>query len=137
MAKKKEEQEIEVRRLQNNDIFTVAKMLLKVTGDAKEEITTLIKDSQAKTEEGEERTPEEEMRVGIQLATVVIEKCLTHAEKDLKKWLGDMCGMSAKEFGEAPAETSLIVMEQLIEEDLKNFFSRAFRLFRKMRKSEN
>ena len=144
MAEKEKQQDIEIRRLQNNDIFRIAKMLLKVSGDAQDEITTLVQDNLANrpdkkaenlTDKEKAERNKQDLQTGLQLARIVLEKCLTHAEQDLMEWFGDLCGMSAKEFGEASPELTLDIIEQLVEEDLKNFFSRAFRLFSKMRRS--
>ncbi|MCK8826409.1 hypothetical protein MWH25_01430 [Natroniella acetigena] len=128
---------IEVRDLKAKDVFTVSKMLLKVTGKAKDQIFNLITadDVKEKIESKEELTGTEQVELGIKIAYEVLSVCLEHAENDLKEWFADLIGVTAEEFDEMSFDTPMIIIEKVVtKEEAKSFFTRAFALFKKMKK---
>lgn len=130
--------EIKVRTLNVNDMFFMARLLLKVGDDLKDDLTALLssaakKGKKVKDAKGSDETLEGE--VGLALAWKVLSACLEHAEKDLKEWLASLVNKTSEEFGEMPIDTSLVVIDQLMEqENLANFFSGVSALYSKMNK---
>jgi hypothetical protein len=130
---------MEVRELKTKDIFTVAKMLLKISGEAREEISTLISSKQEETE-GEKDKAElkkQQTDLGLQIFMSLATKLMEHAEDDLISWFGDLTGMTKEEFANSELTASLDVIEELSErDDFKTFLSRAYALYKKMTVSE-
>jgi len=130
---------MEVRELKTKDIFTVAKMLLKISGEAREEISTLISSKQKETE-GEKDKAElkkQQTDLGLQIFMSLATKLMEHAEDDLISWFGDLTGMTKEEFANSELTASLDVIEELSErDDFKTFLSRAYALYKKMTVSE-
>jgi len=133
---------VEVRELTNQDIFTVAKMLLKTVQSGNKEIAEIYKKHKEeqqkmineKQEKGEKITEEDMVSEGIQVAMEIFYILLEHSEKELMKWLADLCDMNYTEFRDAPVYTMPQVIEQLAEqENLKSFFQSAYSLYKKMK----
>ena len=129
---------MDIRQLKTKDIFTLANMLLKVSGEAQEELTTLIT---SKHLENKDKTKEEQLQdqmdLGLQIFFSLSNKLMEYAEDDLIRWFADLTDMTVEEFYDTEITASLDVIETLSErEDLQNFLSRAFSLYKKMTKSE-
>lgn len=129
---------MDIRQLKTKDIFTLANMLLKVSGEAQEELTTLIT---SKHLENKDKTKEEQLQdqmdLGLQIFFSLSNKLMEYAEDDLIRWFADLTDMTVEEFYDTEITASLDVIENLSErEDLQNFLSRAFSLYKKMTKSE-
>ena len=129
---------MDIRQLKTKDIFTLANMLLKVSGEAQEELTTLIT---SKHLENKDKTKEEQLQdqmdLGLQIFFSLSNKLMEYAEDDLICWFADLTDMTVEEFYDTEITASLDVIENLSErEDLQNFLSRAFSLYKKMTKSE-
>ena len=138
MVKPKKGLELEIRPLNVDDVFTVAKMLGKISKSALEEIAEAL--TREIREEGIEEVEEGEMEVDAKkgvnptrLGMVIISSVFLEAEEDLKAWLGDLIGHSAEEFGAMPANTVLDVIEGLVsQEGIRDFFARASQLATKI-----
>ncbi len=144
--------DLKVRGLTVDDMFAVTDMLFSITGDAKKEISEIIvtgaqQEIKKKQEEKKgitkELTPDERQlkyakpaEVGIKVTLIVLQTCLRHAKEDMKKWMGSLIDKSPEEFGGMPIDTPLDILSALSEkEDLPNFFSKAFALYKKMNES--
>ena len=133
------EDEIEVRELKTRDVFTVSKILLSLSDEAAQEISTIVskEDLESNDKEEEKEIDEEaETRTGIQLAISVGQILIENAEGELLDWLADMANMEREEFEESAIDTPLIVIEDIIEQEgFQNFLSRASSLYKKMNSS--
>lgn len=130
---------MEVRELKTKDIFTVAKMLLKISGEAREEISTLIssKKDDVEGEKDKSELKKQQTDLGLQIFMSLATKLMEHAEDDLMSWFGDLTGMTKEEFANSELTASLDVIEELSERDeFKTFLSRAYALYKKMTVSE-
>ncbi len=106
---------VKVRPLCVNDLFAVAKIIAKATGEGMKAL--------ASVQDASER------EVGMAIVTVGI----THAEKETKAWLADLVGKTPEELAKMPIMTALDIAEQLAEqEDIKVFFTRANALAKKL-----
>lgn len=138
--KSAENKPIKVRPLKTKDVMTVARMLLKVVGEAKDKLSNIIKASNLSPEEAEKETESQKkvrkMELGLNLALTVLDTCLIYAESDLKAWFADLIGIAPEEFDETPLNTIPEIMSQLkTNEDLKSFFSNVLVLFSEMNAS--
>ncbi len=132
------EDEIEVRELKTKDVFTVSKILLSLSDEAAQEISTIVskEDLESDDEDDEEVNEEAQKRTGIQLAISVGQILIENAEGELLDWLADMANMEREEFEESAIDTPLIVIENVIEQEgFQNFLSRASSLYKKMNSS--
>lgn len=110
--------EIKIRQLQVQDIFTVARMLGKITKGARVELASALA--------GKKANPTE-------MGMVIFQSVVTEAEEDLKAWLASMAGVEVAEFGKMPATALLDVIEGLFEQEgIKDFFARASSLATKL-----
>ena len=106
---------VKVRPLCVNDLFSVAKIIAKATGEGMKALANM--------QDAGER------EVGMAIVTVGV----AHAEKETKAWLADLIGKKPEELGKMPMTTALDIVEQLAEqEDIKTFFTRASALAGKM-----
>ena len=106
---------IEVRPLIFDDLFAVAKIIAKATGEGMKALAN-IQDAG-------------EMEVGMAIVTVGV----AHAEKETKAWLADLVGITPEELGKMPMTTAIDIVEQLAEqEDIRTFFTRANALAKKL-----
>jgi len=104
--------DLEIRKLETHDLFTVATIL----GKCGEEATKVI----SQIGEGKSATA-----IGLAFLAVV----LKHAESDIKKWMASLIGKSVEEFDKLPFDTPLAIVEKLAKtEDIKGFFMRARKL---------
>lgn len=112
--------DIEVRSLLVMDVFTVARMLSKVTKGARVELARVIA--------GEKPDPTE-------LGLTIFQSLFADAEEDIKSWLADLVGKSKEEFGAMPATTVIDVIEGLAnQEDIVDFFGRVSQLVARLEK---
>ena len=108
----------EIRSLQVNDVFTVARMLGKITKGARLQLASILT--------GKKVNPTE-------LGMVLFQSLVTEAEEDLKAWLADLINKNKADFELMPATTILDVIEKLIEQEgIKDFFARASLLATKL-----
>jgi len=106
---------IKVRPLVVDDLFAVAKIIAKATGEGMKALASMQDAS--------------EREVGIAIVTVGV----AHAEKETKAWLADLVGKTPEELAKMPIMTALDIAEQLAEqEDIKAFFTRAKDLAKKL-----
>ena len=102
-----------MRNLQINDIFTVAKILSKVSRGA---VSQIANAADGKVSESE-------------LGITLISSLFTEAEVEVKTWLADLMGIPAEDFGQLPAVELLNAVDELRQkEDIKDFFARASQL---------
>lgn len=135
--KSAENKPIKVRPLKTKDVMTVARMLLKVVGEAKEKLSNIIKVSNLPPEEADKETESQKkarkMELGLNLALTVLDTCLVHAESDLKVWLADLIGVTPEEFDESELNTIPEIFNQLrANEDIQSFFSNVLAMFKAM-----
>lgn len=106
---------VKVRPLCVNDLFAVAKIIAKATGEGMKALANMQDAS--------------EREVGMAIVTVGV----AHAEKETKAWLADLVGKTPEELAKMPIMTALDIAEQLAEqEDIKVFFTRANALAKKL-----
>ena len=107
--------DIKVRPLVVDDLFAVAKIIAKATGEGMKALANM-------QDAGE-------TEVGMAIVTVGV----AHAEKETKAWLADLVGKTPEELSKMPIMTAMDIAEQLAEqEDIKVFFTRANVLARKL-----
>jgi hypothetical protein len=132
-----DKKELEIRDLNTGDVFTVARMLMKVVSENKDSIKKLIK-SKSGDKNKKELTEAEKEEMGIDLAFLVLQNCLEFAEQDLKNWFSDLIGKDPEEFDETPFDTIPNIINQLTEkDDVHSFFTAVLQLYKKMNKSRN
>jgi|GEM_PF-1998656 len=141
IARKKEK--LIVRSLEVRDIFTVAGMLKKITGERREEIINLIKPLSGDKKDKDKQETEEEkeqgtLEAGLNLAFYIFDLLIEYAEGDLKKWGASLVGKTPEEFDQLPIDTPLTIIESLAEsEDLVGFFQKVSGLYRKINQSSS
>lgn len=133
---------ITVRELQVNDLLMVANMLLSITDEAKAEISGIIvsgvmaeakKDGEIQSPENQE---ERQAQTGTKIMFVVLQACLKYAQDEIKSWMASLIGETPEDFGKMPIDTPIDIISQLKKkEDLPNFFSKAFALYKEMSES--
>lgn len=105
---------MEIRPLQVEDVFAVARMLGKVTKGARLQLASALT--------GKKTNPTE-------LGMVLFQSLVTDAEEDLKAWLASLAGKELTEFKTMPATAVLDVIEGLFaQEGIRDFLSRASQL---------
>jgi|GEM_PF-5757601 hypothetical protein len=83
-------QELQVRELQVNDLFSLAEIILKAGEKTQKQISEAI---QATKGEGDKDTE----HLGLTIIGVLLVDC----KDDIKAWCGSVCGISPDEFGQA------------------------------------
>ena len=130
--------EIKIRALTNRDFFTVVDMLSKISGAAGREVSGLI--TSKKTVKAGSKEAEKQMEeLGQQVALAVLETCYKHVKDDLIKWFASLVEKTVDEYlDQMPPETTIQIIEQLKEaQETKNFFTRAWQLFKQIQPSKN
>ncbi len=113
---------MEVRALQVKDIFTVAKILGKVSKSGRLALASTLAGSASPTD------------VGISLITGLF----TEAEVEVKTWLADMIGVKPSEFETMPPSALIDVIEGIAaQEEWKTFLSRVSSLMGKINLTGN
>ena len=98
-----------VRRLSTKDLFTMTKIMSKISGDVRDG----LKDLQIKAID--------QQLFGI----IVIEAAMKHAETDMKALLADLIGTTVEEFEKEPFDAPITILEKVADqENLKDFFSK-------------
>lgn len=111
---------IEVRTLAVDDIFTVARMLSKVTKAARAELATAL----VEQEEGKQDPTE--------LGMVLFQTLFIESETDLKDWLASLVEQTPEDFGKLPATALVDIVECLAaQEGVSDFFGRVSQLVAK------
>lgn len=109
---------MEVRALTVNDVFTVARMLSKVTKAARAELALAL---------SAKKSPEP-----AELGMVLFQSVFVETEEDLKAWLASLISKPREEFEAMPATTVIDIIEALVkQEDMKDFFGRVSQLVKK------
>ena len=109
---------MEIRALNVADIFTVARMLGKVTKGARLQLATALT--------GKKQNPTE-------MGMVLFQSLVTDAEEDLKAWLANLADKEPADFILMPATTVLDVVEGLFQQEgIRDFFARASLLANKL-----
>lgn len=130
--------EVKIRALTNRDFFTVVDMLSKISGAAGREVSGLI--TSKKTVKAGSKEAEKQMEeLGQQVALAVLETCYKHVRDDLIKWFASLAGKTVNEYlDQMPPETTIQIIEQLKEaQETKDFFTRAWQLFKQIQPSKN
>jgi len=134
---------MDIRTLNTSDVFVVARMLSKVTGEAKNELSQIIKASSVETESKKKTVKDKDklnkqlddlyIEAGIKITFLLFQYLINYAADDLQKWLGSLIGKSPEEFGDMPPETTMEILVSLSEaKEIQSFFSAAFAIFNKM-----
>lgn len=129
---------MKVRDLETRDIFTIAKMLQKITGEKRTEIIGMIKKSDVFSKmpdkkQSEEELAQQQVEVGIEVAFFIFDLLIEYAEKDIKNWFADLTEIPPEEFDKTNINTILEVIQELVErEDLADFFTNAWELYKKI-----
>lgn len=114
--------DIEVRPLIVEDVFTVARMLSKITKGARAELALAL---------SSKKSPNP-----TELGMALFQSAFAVAEDDLKAWLASLIGKSVEEFKAMPATTVIDVLDSLIkQEGITDFFARASKLASKAESS--
>ena len=110
---------IEVRPLTVEDVFTVTRILSKVTKGAREELAKALSDK-------DKPDPTE-------LGIAIFQSIFTDVEEDLKAWFADLIGKSKEELVAMPATTVIDIVEALTkQEGATGFFGRVSQLVSKV-----
>ena len=110
--------DVEVRKMNVNDVFTMARILGKITKSARLELVAAFK--------GKKVDP-------TYLGIVLVQSICVESEQELKAWLADVIGKDPEEFGKMPGATVLDIVEQMMgQADIRDFFARAFSLVTKI-----
>ena len=109
---------VEIRSLLVTDVFTVARMLSKVTKGAREDLAKAIKS--------------EEKPDPTELGIAIFQSLFVEVEEDLKAWLADLINKPKEEFETMPATTVIDIIEALVQQEgIADFFERASQLVSK------
>lgn len=109
---------MKVRELNVEDVFTVARMLGKITKGARLQLASALS--------GKKTNPTE-------LGMVLFQSLVTDAEEDLKAWLASLAGKKLAEFKTMAATAVLDIVEELFQQEgIKDFFARASSLATKL-----
>ena len=112
-------EELNMRPLQVKDVFTVARMLGKITKGARSELATALTSKK-------KANPTE---IGMAL----FQSVFIEAEEDLKVWLADLISKEVGEFEAMPPNTVLDIVEKLVaQEGIGDFFAKASQLATKL-----
>ena len=113
--------EIKVRLLIVDDVFTVTRMLSKVTKGARAELAQALSDKK----KGKNPAPTE-------LGLALVQTLFVEAEEDLKAWLASLIGKTPDEFKAMPATALIDIVEALMkQEGILDFFGRVSHLVTK------
>lgn len=112
---------IEVREVIVDDVFTVTRMLSKVTKGARAELAQALSDKK----KGKNPDPTE-------LGLALVQTLFVETEEDLKAWLASLVGKTTDEFKAMPANTVVDIVDGLVkQEGIMDFFERVSRLVTK------
>jgi len=109
------------------DVFTVVDILSTVAGASGESLRSLLRSGG-----GKDVSEEEAADRGVELVLLVLNKAYAGAKDKLIAWFASLSEVSAEDFLAKPPETVLEVIEEITSrKETKDFFSRAFALFKK------
>jgi hypothetical protein len=121
---------ISIRKLTNRDMLTVIGMLKTVGASAGSRLSSLVVAGSGVSKNQDSSSEEES---GIKIGFLVLTELYENLIDDLTKWIASLAGKSLEDYLEMPPETTIDIIEQLVEgEDSKRFFSRALQLSKKM-----
>lgn len=116
---------IEVRGLSVDDVFTVARMVSKVSKGARAELV------QAMSDKKKGKKPK-----ATELGMALFQGLFIESEEDLKAWLASLIGKTKEEFSAMPATTLVDIVDGLMsQEGILDFFGRVSQLVTKMENS--
>ena len=128
-------EEIKIRPLKQKDRKTVAAMIRKLADKIGTNglMNLIVADTDAvKTEKQEPQKTDVFTRIGIE----IVKQLLDVLEDDVSAWFADLIGKTPEEFSEMPFDIEMNIIEQLANsEDANSFFTRALRVFNKIKKS--
>ena len=128
-------EEIKIRPLKQKDRKTVAAMIRKLADKIGTNglMNLIVADTNAvKTEKQEPQKTDVFTRIGIE----IVKQLLDVLEDDVSAWFADLIGKTPEEFSEMPFDIEMNIIEQLANsEDANSFFTRALRVFNKIKKS--
>jgi hypothetical protein len=123
---------INIRPYKVSDVFVIVDLLSGIAKSGSSELRTLLtagSNDSGSIVDGEQAAQER----GIELVFFVLNKCYTESKDNLIKWFASLCEMTEAEFLNQPPETVLDVIEEIAtRKESKDFFSRAYQLFRRI-----
>ncbi len=137
---------IEIRHLTVDDVFTVARMLSKVTKGARAELALALaakKEAEPMPQEEFDKLSPKEQRAETkrqaeaqpnptELGLSLMQCLFIEAETDLKEWLASLVGKTVDEFNGMPATTIIDIVDAILkEEGIADFFGRVSQLVTK------
>jgi len=121
-----------IRPYKVSDVFVIVDLLSGIAKSGSSELRTLLTagSSDSINIADDEQTAQER---GFHLVFFVLNKCYAENKENLIKWFASLCDMTEAEFLEQPPETVLDVIEEIAtRKESKDFFSRAYLLFRRI-----
>lgn len=120
---------IKIRPLKIADAKRVIDLILKAAKKSGSRITEVLSGEKSSD------TPKGDIEAArIALGFSVLQELYESVTDDLLAWFADLCGVSVDQYMELPINTTLDVMEYLIEgEENERFFTRVFQLVNKMK----
>lgn len=116
---------IEVRGLIVDDVFSVARMVSKISKGARAELV------QAMSDKKKGKKPN-----ATELGMALFQGLFIESEEDLKVWLASLVGVTKEEFVIMPASTLVDIVDGLVaQEGIMDFFERVSQLVTKMESS--
>lgn len=127
-------EEIKIRPLKRKDRKTVAAMIRKLADKIGVNGLTNIIVADSGVAPGENQGPQKSdifTKIGVE----IIKQLLDVLEEDVSAWFADLIGKTPDEFDEMPFDIEMNIIEQLANsEEANSFFTRALRVFNKMKK---
>lgn len=119
---------MEIRPLKTADLFTVIGMFKKI---GKTRLTDLFTSDITAT-----KTDKPDAGQSIQLGIMVLTELYDNVIGELQAWFASLIGKTFDEYMELPPETTLDIIDKLVDSnETKGFFSHALRLYKKMNSS--
>ena len=113
-----------IRPLTTADMFAVVGMLKKITNTKLSNIF-VSDDTALKGKNDTEKS--------ISMGILVLSELYDNLTPDLQNWFASLLEKSKEEYMKMPADTTLEIIDYLIEnEDAKRFFSRALQVYKKI-----
>jgi hypothetical protein len=114
-----------IRPLKTADVFTVIGMFKKIGKTKLSDIFT--------SDFSESASKKPDVGQSVQLGIMVLTELYDNVIGDLQNWFADLIGKTHAEYMEMPADTTIDIIDQLVDsEDANGFFSRALQLYKKM-----
>jgi hypothetical protein len=107
-------EEIKIRELNVDDVFTVAAMLGKITKPARFQIIAYIK-------KGDKPHTQVE---NVELVLTILQSLLVDANDDIKGWMADIAQIDKETFRKMPAGTVITIGKQIAKlEGIQDFLA--------------